>query len=160
MQADRAYAVARNVLDVVAAALGSDAPERRYVTTGQPAFDCEQLVVSIDRILGHQGNPGVETNDVVRCLTMRAVELSVWTCRCVPVVADDGTPPPAEEIDAAGLEVAQDPIRNLDAILAAYNAGTLGHLWGLVFLDWRALTAQGGIAGGAQRLRIDLTAPV
>lgn len=165
MQADRAYAVARNVLDQLEAILTADAslpaiPERRYVAIGLPALDCAQLVVSIDRITGHEGNPAVETNNPVRCLTMRAVELSVWLLRCVPVVDDDGNPPEPLDIEASSAEIAMDPIRVLDAILAAYQAGDLGHLWGLVFLDWRSLTPQGGLAGGQQRLRIDLTAPV
>lgn len=165
MQADRAYAVARNVLDQVVAKFAlaptlPKVPERKYVTIGIPALDCEQLVVSIDRIVGHQGNIGVEDNNPVRCLTMRAVELSVWIVRCVSVVKDDGTPPEAAQLDAEAAEIAMDPIRVLDAILASYQAGDLGHLWGLAFLDWRAVAPQGGVAGGQQRLRIDLTAPV
>lgn len=163
MQPDRPYGTARAVLDQLVArlpALDVDVPERRYVSIGLPALDCEQLVVSIDRIVGHEGNPGSESNNPVRCLIMRAVELTVWLVRCVPTLDDDGNAPSAESIDDSSELIAGDPQAILTALLGAYRDGDVGSTWGVVFLDWRALTPQGGLAGGAQRLRYDLSAPL
>jgi hypothetical protein len=162
LQADRVAVTATTLLDVLAARLpdvGYSIPARRYVTIGIPAIDCDQLVVAVDRVIGHEGNPSVETTNPLRCLTMRAVELSIWLVRCAPVLRDDGSPPAASAIQTAALEVAEDPPRILQALLDAYRDGDLGSIWGVVFLDWRAIPAQGGFHGGVQRVRYDLSAP-
>lgn len=159
MQADRVWATASTALDVVTAALVSP-PARQYVAIGVPALDCEQVAVSIDRIIGHQGNPSTEDTNPVRCLTMRAVELSIWVVRCAPVVLDDGSPPTVAALNASAQEMAGDPPTILQALLDAFRDGTLGSSWGVVFLDARAITPQGGLAGWQQRVRYDLSAPV
>lgn len=164
MQPDRVYGTARAVLDQLVTrlpALGvTDVPDRQYVSIGLPALDCEQLVVSIDRIVGHEGNPGTETTAPLRCLVMRAVELTVWLLRCAPTVGDSGDPPAAADIDASSEQVAGDPQAVLQALLGAYRDGDVGSQWGVVFMDWRAITPEGGLVGGAQRVRYDLSAPL
>lgn len=159
MQADRVWQTASTALDVVTAALVSP-PTRQYVAIGTPALDCEQVVVSIDRVHGHQGPVSTEDTAALRCLVMRAVELSIWVLRCAPVLADDGTPPSVDALNASSQEIAADPATILQALLDAYKDGTLGSSWGVAFLDARALTPQGGLAGWQQRVRYDLSAPV
>lgn len=159
---ERLYGVARQVLDLVAAALDATpagAPDRRYVSDGPlVAWDCEQLVVAVEGTVSHDGDLMVETPGPVNCLVMRAATLGVWIVRCAPTVEDDGTPPPADDIDANAAVMLADPTVMLDAIVTAYQAGELAGAFGLALLGWDGVGPEGGLVGGVLRVRVDLTA--
>lgn len=159
MDLARAYAAANAVLGIVNGSI-EEPPARNYVTVGLPAFDCAEVVVGVDRMLGHLGDPSVEQNQALRCLAMRAVELSVWVIRCVPVLTNQGTPPTPEHLDTSAQVVLRDPIAVMNGVIAAHNAGQLGDTYGVVFMDWRGITPEGGLGGGVQRIRVDLTGPI
>lgn len=153
---DRLYQVARVVLDTVVATL-ENPPPRRYVSVGNPAFDCEQVVVSVDRTLGHAGDIAQEVTAPLGCLVMRAVDIGVWVIRCAPTMNDDGQAPSAASLEASAAALLRDPVVILNGLVAAHQAGTLAPSRGLGFLNWQALAPEGGFAGGVQRIRLDLT---
>lgn len=159
---DRLYGVARQVLDTVAAGLtaaGKSVPTRQYVADGNlVAWDCEQLVVSVESTQGSAGNPAVEYQGPAFALAMRTATLGVWICRCCPAVDDDGDPPAADAIDASAQVVLADPMVMLDCLWRAHNSGALATCSGLAFQRWQAIGPMGGLTGGVLRLNIDLTA--
>jgi hypothetical protein len=167
---ERIYNVAREALEIAVAALNTAAaeaapgtpeaaavaPARQYVSDGPlVAWDCEQVVVTVENTFGHQGDPTAERS-LVDCLTMRAVTLGIWIVRCAPTMDDDGEPPPAETIDSNALVTLADPGIVTDAIVSAYKAGAFGY--GLAVEQWQGVGPEGGLVGGVLRLRVDLTA--
>jgi hypothetical protein len=73
-------------------------PSRRYYTLGQPAVDCEQVVVSFVQM--YVGSPGDEATEPRRCNDPRSATLNVSISRDVPVVGQNGRPPSAENIES------------------------------------------------------------
>lgn len=152
----RLVGLAHQVLDIVAGAV-VDTPARRYVTQSLPAFDCAELVVGVDSIVGHDGDASVETTGLITCLTMQAANLSVWLVRCVPTVADDGTAPTVADMEASADMLLADPLDMFNALVAAYFAGELAGCSGLAMLGWQAVESSGGVGGGTLRVRVDLS---
>lgn len=87
-------------------------PERRYVTSGDVAIDCEQVVVSVNRIF--PGIPGAEITsaDLSQCRGPRVQVMQCYVVRCVPTPeADSGEsyqPPSPAELDASAAELLAD----------------------------------------------------
>lgn len=158
---DRLYNVARAALDIVAAAyvdLDVDLPERQYVADGTPAWDCEQVVVYVERTFS--GLADQETVAIQECLLIRSASLWVEVVRCVPVLDDRGDAPAADDIEASAQVILADPLIITNALVAAYRAGTFGGCKGLVLEGWESLGPEGGLAGGRQRFRYQLTEAV
>lgn len=74
-------------------------PARKYWTMGQPAIDCEQVVVSFIQM--YLGAPGDEASTPQRCTVPRSAVLSISIAREVPTVGQNGRPPSPEKIQAA-----------------------------------------------------------
>jgi hypothetical protein len=125
----RATLTAKALLDAVVGGYetaGVDLPERQLVALGLPAWDCEQLTVSIERIYAHGGDVNIEAPTVTHAhpgFLMRAAVMSVLLLRCVPTSDDSGTPPAAEDEQAGALAVYADQQLVENAIIDAYNAG-------------------------------------
>ncbi len=68
-------------------------PERRYWTMGDPAVDCEQLVVSFIQM--YLGSPGDEAMVPQRCQAPRSATLRISISRKVPSVGPSGKAPSA-----------------------------------------------------------------
>lgn len=81
-------------------------PERRYWTMGQPATDCEQLVVYFVQM--YLGSPGDEAVAPMRCNSPRSVVLTVQVSRPIPVVGASGKAPSAEKIQEGSEILAVD----------------------------------------------------
>lgn len=158
---DRLYDLAAAVLDVAVAALvESDAgcPDRRYVADGPAvAWDCEQVVVTVEGTFGHGGDVSSETTEPIRCLWMRGARLGIWVTRCAPTMDDNGNPPPAAEVDANARAVLADPQVLADAVVAAYKDGQLVDVPGLSLEQWQGIGPEGGLTGGVLFVRADLT---
>lgn len=112
----------QEVLDRVVAAYATytmPLPTRQYWTMGQPAVDCEQLVVSFVQM--YVGAPGDEATEPRRCNDPRSATLNVSVSRQVPVVGQGGRPPSADaiedyaEISAYDAYILLDSAANLDA---------------------------------------------
>ena len=109
------------VLDQVVSSYASynmPLPSRRYYTLGQPAVDCEQLVVSFIQM--YVGSPGDEATSPRRCNDPRSATLLVQVSREVPTVGTNGRSPSADaiqdgsEISAYDAWILLDSSRLLD----------------------------------------------
>lgn len=83
-----------------------DLPSRRYWTMGQPAVDCEQLVVSFVQM--YLGSPGAEVNQPQRCHVPRSATLAISVARQIPIVGQNGQPPSAAKIQQVAANSAID----------------------------------------------------
>lgn len=81
-------------------------PTRRYWTMGQPAIDCEQLVVSFVQM--YLGAPGDQATTPQRCHVPRTAVISIMISRAVPVVGANGRPPSQEKIEESAHSSAID----------------------------------------------------
>lgn len=159
---DRIYALALACLDAVIAHYiteGVELPERRYVANGLPAFDCEQVTVFCENTVGITGTPTAENptewfHDAGHA--MRAGIFAVSIIRCVPVLDDDGDPPPVAEENTSAALIYGDAVRVLNALIAAEAAGDLPGGGSVVFRGWTNENAQGGVGGGTLRAAISL----
>lgn len=85
------------ILDAVVAAfaeVGVALPERRYRYIGRPAYDCEQVVVWLERIF--PGKVGQQVTTAMVCGPLRVAQFNVDIVRCVALDEEGGIP-------AAGL---------------------------------------------------------
>jgi len=85
---------------------GVPLPARCYWTMGNPAIDCEQLVVSFIQM--YLGTPGDQASTPQRCHMPRTAVLAISIAREVPVVGVNGRPPSAEKIEAGSALSAVD----------------------------------------------------
>lgn len=81
-------------------------PVRRYWTMGQPAIDCEQLVISFVQM--YLGPPGAQVGDPQRCHVPRSATLNIQIARQTPIVSQNGRPPSAQSIQIASETLAYD----------------------------------------------------
>lgn len=81
-------------------------PERRYWTLGDPAVDCEQLVVSFVQL--YIGSPGDEAMEPRRCNDPRSATVRVSVSRKVPTVGPGGKAPSEKSIQDYSELVAYD----------------------------------------------------
>lgn len=94
--------VLQGVLDRVVAiyaSYGVPLPSRKYWTMGNPAMDCEQLVVTF--IQAYLGMPGDEASQPQKCNVPRSVVISITVTREIPVVGQTGRTPQPDKIQAA-----------------------------------------------------------
>jgi hypothetical protein len=85
---------------------GMPLPSRRYWTFGQPAVDCEQVVVSLAQL--YLGPPGDEASLPQRCNMPRTAVLNVYISRPVPIVGANGKAPDPDKIIKASEVTATD----------------------------------------------------
>ena len=71
-------------------------PARQYWTVGQPALDCEQLVVTLIQI--YLGPPGDQASSPQRCNQPRTAVMTVMISREIPTVGQNGRAPSADKI--------------------------------------------------------------
>lgn len=81
-------------------------PERRYWTLGEPAVDCEQLVVAFIQM--YLGAPGDEATEPRKCQDPRSATVHVRVSRKVPTVGAGGQAPSAAAIQEYSQLVAYD----------------------------------------------------
>lgn len=81
-------------------------PQRRYWAMGQPAIDCEQLVVYFQQM--YLGTPGAQVGEPQRCHVPRSATVTISIARATPIVNQNGRPPAPEKIRAASEVLAID----------------------------------------------------
>lgn len=81
-------------------------PSRQYWTMGQPAIDCEQIVVQFVQM--YLGAPGDQASEPQRCHVPRTAVVTIGISRAVPVVGQNGKPPSASKIEEANYIAAVD----------------------------------------------------
>lgn len=89
-------------------------PKRRYWTMGQPAVDCDQLVVTFAQM--YLGTPGSQVSTPQRCHVPRSVTLAITISREIPVVGNNGRPPSPEKLSQAAEVMAIDSWVLMDAL--------------------------------------------
>lgn len=144
---------------------GVDLPDRTFVSYGPPLVDCPLLAVHVERVYGIEGNVAAEALQPIASAaghTMRAATFVIVLVRCVPVVAEDGLAdvriPTSDEEDNAALEILSDAQLVLNSLVAAERAGDLPGCHSIVYESWIPIVAEGGLAGGATRVRIGVAA--
>lgn len=100
------FTIALAILDVAVNAL-ADPPDRQYITYGDVAVDCDQLVVAIRGITPTQQFPDLPPARV-RCSQIPVVEFWVELHRCGPQPADDGQPPSPSALQTFAQTMADD----------------------------------------------------
>jgi hypothetical protein len=81
-------------------------PQKKYWMMGEPAIDCEQVVVSFLQM--YLGPPGAQVGEPQRCHVPRSATLNVSISRATPVVGQNGRPPTQEKIQQASETLAID----------------------------------------------------
>jgi hypothetical protein len=81
-------------------------PARRYWQTGQPAYDCEQMVVWLESL--QEGLIGDVAAPQHPCDVFITATFKVAVVRCIAVGDDNGTPPLPAAIEATAKPLAQD----------------------------------------------------
>jgi hypothetical protein len=71
-------------------------PNRRYWMIGEPAYDCEQVVIAFDSL--YLGPPGDEVAQPNRCNVPRSATFRILISREVAVVGVNGRPPTGDKI--------------------------------------------------------------
>lgn len=85
-----------------------DLPTRQYVTTGDVAIDCEQLVVQVGPI--RSGLPEIPEERRLKYPRMMSVDLTVWLTRCVPTQDNQGRPPTAASLEESSVDLLRDRV--------------------------------------------------
>jgi hypothetical protein len=81
-------------------------PARQYWMMGQPAIDCEQLVISFQQL--YLGPPGAQVGDPQRCHVPRSATITIELSRATPITQQNGRPPTPERMEAASEILAID----------------------------------------------------
>lgn len=133
-------------------------PEEQFIADGLPSWDCPMLCVAVSRTIGIDGDVSIDVSNPVQCAVQRAAEIEVLIVRCAPVMGEDGSPPPGDEISDSARLVLTDAQMMWSAVLAANRAGDLGpKSQGMSFLEWLPQGPAGDLVGGKLRIRVDLT---
>jgi len=97
-QADRLAKFADYVLDSVVTVFNSagvDLPERRFVTVGNPVYDCEELVLTFQGL--NNGPPG-GGEEPTNCNSPISTIFAVHLVRCFPTPTGRGMKAPEAEV--------------------------------------------------------------
>jgi len=116
-------------------------PSRQYWTMGNPAVDCEQLVVSFIQM--YLGTPGDQASQPQRCNMPKSAVLQISLARPIPTVGQNGRPPADEKIMEGSYISAVDAWVLMDAMktLDVWDETSLG-MGVIATID--APTAEGG----------------
>lgn len=163
------WAVATRLLDVVAATavdLDVDLPDRQYVTpgiSGGEAWDCEQVVVGAVAL-----NPGIASTAAAQLGAMMRVPdggvaiadltLRVEIVRAVPVMEDDGNPPPASSITSAAEAAFRDLALLREVVVRIQTGAALtdGERASMLISSIVPAGPSGGLAGVALQVAVDV----
>ena len=76
-------------------------PNRQYWMIGEPALDCEQVVVAFDQL--YLGTPGDEIAQPNRCNVPRTATFRILVSREVAIVGVNGRPPSGDKIQQTSV---------------------------------------------------------
>jgi hypothetical protein len=125
-------------------------PSRQFWTVGEPAIDCEQLVVSF--IQTYLGLPGNQASEPQRCQSPRSVVLTISISREIPVVGVNGKAPTGDKNEEASRIAVVDAWMFMELInkLDQWEPGEFG-------LGVIATADSSGFDGGFQTTAMQLT---
>jgi hypothetical protein len=128
-------------------------PERRYWTMGQPATDCEQVVVNLLQM--YLGTPGDEASTPQRCYVPRSATVVIGISRAVPTVGQNGRPPSGEKIEQGSYLSAIDAWVLMESVREFDMWDGTGYGLGVI-----ATVDVEGPEGGFQTVNMQLTLSV
>lgn len=145
--------IAADLLGAAVAALGTDAPDRRFVSHNAPAWDLckwDQLTVHLASLQFKQSaGPRLR-------MTAPNPTWAIQIVRCVPQMEDNGHPPSADALSTSGQALLDD----LDAIQQAVRADAAAIFGGceaLAFGQAVPLGPQGGVGGYSWPISAEVT---
>lgn len=128
-------------------------PNRCYWTMGQPAVDCEQLVVYFLQM--YLGAPGAQIGEPQRCHVPRSATINIAISRSTPIVSSNGRPPTPDKIELASSVQAIDAWVLMQSINALDQWDDTGYGIGVV-----ATLEAGPPEGGFQTTVMTITMAV
>jgi hypothetical protein len=128
-------------------------PERRYWIMGQPAIDCEQLVVSFVQM--YLGAPGAQVAEPQRCHVPRSATINIMLSRQTPIVGQNGRPPAPDKIQISSEIVAIDSWVLMESVNMLDQWDETGYGVGVV-----ATLESSGPEGGFQTTTLTVTMAV
>lgn len=134
-------------------------PARQYVSPGLPAWDCEQVVVTVERQSPVAGDPTLEGPTAVQAdpaFHMRAATIAITVVRCVPVLGEQGELTSTDDEEDAAELILADAGHVWLAIVQALDDGDLPGCGAVAFVSWDGLGPEGGLAGGLLRILASL----
>ena len=157
---DYLYSLGQEILTNAVAALAANgiaAPARRYVSPGEIADDCEQMVVQLSRV--YSGFPGGEILAPEKCGFVRTGEFLLRLIRCV-LDTEDQLPPTDAELDARGRTLLQDVWVLHQGLIERYGSGAfLARCQDLALGGASPVGPEGGLGGWQFVLQIQLEEP-
>lgn len=130
---------------------GVDLPERRYVSPGLPAWDCEQLTVFAERTDPNAGDvTAAIPNPMLPAAgySLRTATVSIELARCVPTLTDDGAFPDEVDIDASSQILYADHSLLMQAVIAGVRSNELPRLHTVALGGWEVIGPEGGFVAG------------
>lgn len=148
------------VVEDVFTTAGIALPDRRYVTFGEVALDCELCVVSIT--LGRHGTADEASSGLPSfpgSPFTRSLDMDVWVIRCVPTLTDDEPDkiPTAEALLASAEELTDDAWTLWSGLKQKHTDGSLmSGCTSVFFGDLNPYGPEGGMGGSTLSLSIQL----
>lgn len=158
--ATRVFDVASALLDAVVANHGGELPDRRYVSAGAPAWDCELVSTWCESTSGVDGGTTIDTLDAHTGSaghTMRSGVFVVTIARCTPAIPDGRDFPTVANEETAAAALYEDAQRTLNALIEAERDGDLPGCHGIAFLGWSFVGPEGGFVAGELRVLVALS---
>lgn len=152
-------------LELYAAQTSYLLPDRRYVSPGLPAVDCEQVTVHVERTYSFEGDLAAEVLQphLPRAgFAARGATIVIQIFRCAPKADTQGTKivlPDVADEEAAALSTYSDAVFVINALLAGEKNADLPGCSGLAIENWNSLGPNGGFVGGETRVRVTLLGP-
>jgi hypothetical protein len=138
------------------------APDRQFVSAGQPAFDCGDFVAVQSLMLGlaetQPLQPMLQPAQRVHSASMNLATLVAYAIRCVPTLDARGNPPSAAALSAAARVTNQDGFAIWDHLKKAIRDGSLfpGCRTPVFFDGGLSVVPSGARAGWQFTLRVEL----
>jgi hypothetical protein len=136
-------------------------PERRYVSAGPPAWDCEQVAVYTRAVYPSTGMIVPDAPPSFQASAgwaMRSALVAVEVVRAVPVLDDSGNAPTVEELSDSARRLYGDGQLTINALITAIRSGALPDVDDVAFNDWTIVGPDGGFAGSVLAVTVGLAA--
>lgn len=114
---ERLATMSQDLLDLAVGLLPTP-PERQYVSHGEPAYDCDQLTVHLERLRPKIADRGLDT-----CMVAPVAPLVVTLLRCITNATEQQPIPPADVIHAENLALLEDGWRLWKGLTRAWATG-------------------------------------
>jgi hypothetical protein len=157
------YDAARELLAYAATLLNASAggaPAARFVSDGNVALDCDQLVVEFEELLPLL--PGGETQAIIPIIRpvgnlARSARFTIWVTRCAPTLSESGTAPTPTEIDNSARQVLKDLWVLFEGLATGYLSGALfAACQGFALLSGTLQGPEGGLKNAKMTVAVQL----